>query len=70
VIRLSDRPDERRASGPAFSFAYAARAAFLRNPRRLMSPSPANPASIMAQVEGSGAAFWAENSKAWVKPFT
>jgi hypothetical protein len=61
----------RAASGRPFSFAYAASAAVFRDPRQPMKPSPAKPRSIIAQVDASGAeGVTAENSKAWVKPFT
>jgi hypothetical protein len=43
-----------RRCAPPFLFAYAAWATVLRDPRQPRKPSPAKPASIIAQVEGSG----------------
>jgi hypothetical protein len=48
-----DSPPRRR---PALFLTYAAWVAVFRDPRQPAKPRPANPTSIIAQVEGSGTA--------------
>jgi hypothetical protein len=55
--RIAERRSGEREGGlrAAFVlFAYSACAGVLRDPRQPMSPSPANPSAIIAQVEDSG----------------